>query len=538
MRRRITVAILAVVIGTLVLTVAGSVFLVRRAAFQTTDNEITTEAEAIGAIIAAQPKFAGAHQLDALRRIGAFDRLRLVRLSALDVTARIPAPLSAPVLNVPALDAGQTVAGNVGDVVFVARPIVVPGGIAGRLGENFVLVATRQVSNPVNGIGYFVLVAGVVLVAGIVVAAVLARRFSAPITRAVEATRQIADGNLAATVPVRRNESAELAALAEAINTLGANLYRAQGLEREFFLSVSHELRTPLTSIRGYADAVAEGATDDISGAIGIIGSEARRLERLVQDLLDLARLQARQFSLHPQRVDGAALVRASVEGFQPGARAQGITLTSAGPDGPGPWVDTDPDRLSQVVANLVENALKFATARRGDRRPTRGGLGGRVGERRRRRRRPRRPAAHLRAPLHLGPRRATAVRVGLGSRHRGRAGVGHGWQCRRPVTAHRRRRHPRGAVVAGRARWRCGRIFCFGPGSRARSGPRVRLGRADVGASPPPPCVGEAPKTSAQVRSPGSHPSNHNPWDPPAFGYAGRAEGGSGGSFRSAVDG
>ena len=123
----------------------------------------------------------------------------------------------------------------------------------------------------------------------------------------------------------RAGESAELAALAEAINTLGANLARAQGLEREFLLSVSHELRTPLTSIRGYADAIADGATDDVPGAVSIIGSEARRLERLVQDLLDLARLQARQFSLHPQRVDTAALLRASSRGVLPrGAAPRG----------------------------------------------------------------------------------------------------------------------------------------------------------------------------------------------------------------------
>ena len=167
-------------------------------------------------------------------------------------------------LNVDALRAGETVAGNVGHVVFVAQPLDLSPAPRQALDDGLavsdvrVLVVTRHVANPVNGVAYFVLVAGVVLLAGVVVAAVLARRISAPIVRAVDATRQMAEGNLDATVPVRPGEYPELEELADAINTLGENLGRARGLEREFLLSVSHELRTPLTSIRGYADAIAE----------------------------------------------------------------------------------------------------------------------------------------------------------------------------------------------------------------------------------------------------------------------------------------
>ncbi len=240
--------------------------------------------------------------------------------------------------------------------------VLVAGGIPAT--DLPVLVVTRHVASPVNGVAYFVLVAGAVLIAGFLVAAVLARRISAPIVRAVHATRQMAGGNLAATVPVERGDYPELAALAEAINTLGENLSRSQGLEREFLLSVSHELRTPLTSIRGYADAIAEGATEDVGGAIAIIGSEARRLERLVQDLLDLARLQARQFSLHSQLIDCAAVACSVAEGFQPEADTAGIRLVSATSGGGDAWAEADPDRVGQVIANLIENALKFATSR------------------------------------------------------------------------------------------------------------------------------------------------------------------------------
>ncbi len=367
MRRRLTVAILAVVIGTLVLTVVGSLLLVRRATIATAETEITSEAQAIGALMSSHPVFTNAGDLDALRRVGAFDRLTLVGLGPSGSLDGVPAPLGRSVLDAAALEAGDTVAGNVGRVVFVAQPLRLAPGRRLSLddgvpaGDAAVLVVTRHVPSVVNGFGYFVLVAGVVLVAGIAVAAVLARRISAPIVRAVDATRQIAGGNLAATVAVDAGDHTELAALAEAINTLGANLSRAQGQEREFLLSVSHELRTPLTSIRGYADAIAEGATDDVPGALGIIGGEARRLERLVQDLLDLARLQARQFSLHIEPVDGALVATTVGEGFAPEAADAGVALVARTPTRP-LWVEADPDRMAQVVANLVENALKFAT--------------------------------------------------------------------------------------------------------------------------------------------------------------------------------
>jgi len=370
MRRRITVAILAVVIGTLVLTVVGSLLLVRGAAISTAENELTTEAQAIGGLMSSYPVFTNTTVVDVLRRVGAFDRLTLVGLSPTGTLQRLPAPLGTSIMNVPALQSGATVAGNVGHVVFVAQPLALSQRQQLRLHDGLpltdvpLLVVTRHVASPVNGFAYFVLVAGVVLLAGVVVAAVLARRISAPIVRSVEVTRQIAGGNLDATVPVNRGEYPELAALAQAINTLGENLSRSQGLEREFLLSVSHELRTPLTSIRGYADAIADGATDDVAGAVSIIGSEARRLERLVQDLLDLARLQARQFSLHAQRIDCGVVARSAVDGFAPEAAAVGIDLIGPPVTSEVLWADADPDRVGQVIANLIENALKFATSK------------------------------------------------------------------------------------------------------------------------------------------------------------------------------
>ena len=140
---------------------------------------------------------------------------------------------------------------------------------------------------------------------------------------------------------------------------MATSLERAQGLERQFLLSVSHDLRTPLTSIRGYAEAIADGTAPEPDRAAGVIQSEARRLERLVADLLDLAKLDARQFSFRPEAVDLAEVVADAVAGFEHQAGAAGVGMTVEGRDGVAAWVDRD--RLGQVIANLLENGLKYA---------------------------------------------------------------------------------------------------------------------------------------------------------------------------------
>ncbi|MDQ1460706.1 MAG: two-component system, OmpR family, sensor kinase, partial [Actinomycetota bacterium] len=141
----------------------------------------------------------------------------------------------------------------------------------------------------------------------------------------------------------------------------------ARGSEHAFLLSISHDLRTPLTSIRGYAEALADGTLDDADPderkrAARIIGAEGRRLERLVRDLLDLARLDSHQFSLKPGRCDATEVVRNAGEAFSPEARELGIALdVVAGRSLP---AELDAERLAQIVANLIENALKYATSR------------------------------------------------------------------------------------------------------------------------------------------------------------------------------
>jgi two-component system sensor histidine kinase BaeS len=189
----------------------------------------------------------------------------------------------------------------------------------------------------------------------------LGRRIARPLQDAELATRRIADGDLSATVTVEPGADAELESLARSINTMASTLARSKDVERQFLMSVSHDLRTPLTSIRGFAEAIADGAAPDDRRAAEVIGAESRRLERLVGDLLDLAKLDARQFSLDLRPVDLSGVVAATADGFSHAAAEYGIGLNVDVPPVP-VLVRADPDRLGQVIANVVENALKFAS--------------------------------------------------------------------------------------------------------------------------------------------------------------------------------
>jgi len=189
------------------------------------------------------------------------------------------------------------------------------------------------------------------------VAFLLARRISRPVRRVAEAARSLARGAHPDPIPVEG--PAELATLATAFNDLAAQLARAREAERNFLLSVSHELKTPLTAIRGYAEALEDGAVDPREAA-ATVSLEAARLERLVGDLLDLARMNRTDFSVHPTEIDLADVAEDAVQRYQPQADAFGVSL-AAFSNGPAPAI-ADADRVLQVVSNLVENALRLTS--------------------------------------------------------------------------------------------------------------------------------------------------------------------------------
>ena len=201
--------------------------------------------------------------------------------------------------------------------------------------------------------------AAISLALGVVVAVILGRRLAGPLGQARDATRLIAGGDLSARVPVEEHRQDEISELSTSINEMAASLERSQNLERRFLMSISHDLRTPLTSIRGYGEAIADGAASNREQAAEVIVSEAIRLERLVGDLLDLARLDAREFTLECRLTDMGQVVEEVCAAFAQSAADRDIELRVFD-DGPvAAWCDAV--RVAQVVANLVQNALKFA---------------------------------------------------------------------------------------------------------------------------------------------------------------------------------
>ena len=199
---------------------------------------------------------------------------------------------------------------------------------------------------------------GVGLLLAALAGLLLARRLARPLQQAAAAARALAGGRR--DVAVKPEGPAEVAAVADALNALAAALTRSEGRQREFLLSISHELRTPLTAVTGHAEALADGVITgaEVRSAGTVMLSEAHRLNRLVSDLLDLARLGAADFRIDPAPTDLRALVLGAEQVWRPRCEAEGIELRLELPNEP-LLITTDGGRVRQILDGLAENALR-----------------------------------------------------------------------------------------------------------------------------------------------------------------------------------
>jgi two-component system, OmpR family, sensor kinase len=264
-----------------------------------------------------------------------------------------PTEISAEIRS--AVDAGTSVEGSTTvagtDLLYAVRP-------AGDQAVVLVRAATLGSSDWRPFLSGFV-IAGLVGAALAGVASfLLARVISRPVVRVAEASRKLAGGEVPDPVPVEGSD--ELALLAESFNDMAEQLRAARRAEQSFLLSVSHELKTPLTAIKGYAEGLEDGEVDPREAG-EVIGREEARLERLVLDLLDLARLNQRMFAVRHEPVDLAVVARDCVQRYEVRARGFDVTLSAQG-TGPAE-ASGDPDRVLQAVSNLVENALRSTPA-------------------------------------------------------------------------------------------------------------------------------------------------------------------------------
>jgi signal transduction histidine kinase len=205
---------------------------------------------------------------------------------------------------------------------------------------------------------------GLAFLAGLAVAAglvwYLSRRVTQPVLALSRATDQVAEGKYDAALPEPRFGD-EIGHLTERFREMTERLALAQKRERNFLMTVSHELRTPITAIRGHVDALREGLAEDpeaTNASLEVISAETSRLARLVQDLLDLARLQTHQFRLEQEEVELRRVVEQAYQSFSEEARRRGIEYErSLVAD---PVITTDGDRVLQVVSNLLQNAFAW----------------------------------------------------------------------------------------------------------------------------------------------------------------------------------
>jgi signal transduction histidine kinase len=194
------------------------------------------------------------------------------------------------------------------------------------------------------------------LLAAIFLSALISRSIARPLQDVADAADAVAAGQDEQRAPVAGPQ--EVRAVAEAFNLMSDKVQAEQRAQQDFLANVTHDLKTPLTSIQGYSQAIVDGAAANPVSAAAIIYDEAARLNRLVMQLTDLARLQSGRFPMTLQPIDLAPLTQAVGERLAIVAREKGITMDVF--TAPVPLVQGDGDRLAQVLTNLISNALQY----------------------------------------------------------------------------------------------------------------------------------------------------------------------------------
>jgi len=234
------------------------------------------------------------------------------------------------------------------------------------LGAAYVVLARAQSTVTAAAAGELVprlLVAGgVALLVALALVLLLSRSVTRPLTQLAGAAEDIAAGNYSRRVGIRGPD--EIGLLGGSFDRMAEAVERARRVQREFLANVSHELKTPLTSLIGFSQALIDGSLksgDEQKRAAQIVHEESERVLRMAQELLDLARVEAGTISMHITAVDLAAQVEQELDIVRPRAAARELAIRSE--VGQLPPVAADPERLHQVLGNLLDNAVKYAPA-------------------------------------------------------------------------------------------------------------------------------------------------------------------------------
>ena len=194
----------------------------------------------------------------------------------------------------------------------------------------------------------------------LLVAALLARTITRPLRDLVGGVRRFAGGDYGTRVPLAG--PSEVAEMGTAFNEMASEIQRSRGSEQAFLADISHELRTPLTSIQGFAQAIVDGEArgDAVSHVAEIIHREARRLVRMVEGLLQVARLESGAQTMSREEVAPSRLLESAVAALEVQARDSGVTFDVTGAQAL-PSLRGDPDKLAQLFLNVLDNAVKHS---------------------------------------------------------------------------------------------------------------------------------------------------------------------------------
>jgi signal transduction histidine kinase len=249
--------------------------------------------------------------------------------------------------------------------LYAAQPVVV-----GQRRGTLVVAATSVSRTPLlrdpvflTLISPMLAATAIALVSATALALIVARSIVRPIQHVASAAAAIAAGDATQRAPVEG--PSEVRELATNFNTMADRARVSQQSQRDFLANVSHELKTPLTSIRGFAQAILDGAAGDdaaIRKSASIIRAESERMARMVSELLDLSRIETGQLLMQREPVQVGDVLRACVERHMLRAQSANVSLTIDAPSDL-PSIQGDGDRLAQVFNNLTDNALKHTPA-------------------------------------------------------------------------------------------------------------------------------------------------------------------------------
>jgi len=195
------------------------------------------------------------------------------------------------------------------------------------------------------------------VIAALLVSFFISRRIVAPVRTLTNASQHIAEGHYAERVQVSGSD--EIAQLAVRFNKMTTQLEQVESMRRQLIGDVTHELRTPLTSIKGYMEGLIDGVLPSTPETFDQIHHEADRLSRLVDDLQELSRVEAKAYPLDFRSLTVPNLVQTTIKRLSPQATAKRISLRSSLPADL-PHILADEDRITQVLVNLVANAIQY----------------------------------------------------------------------------------------------------------------------------------------------------------------------------------